>query len=157
MIGCVVPGCENPARYPSNSLCDMHYVRKRRGSDMLAPKREPQGISKAEAAHRYNQRHPERVNERTRKYNAANPDRVRRWWMKARYGLTPQEYAVLQEEQDGLCALCYEASATQVDHNHETGQIRGLLCKNCNTALGKFRDDPERLRVAVDYLEGVER
>lgn len=78
------------------------------------------------------------------------------------YGITAAEYVALDAAQDGLCAICaqpetmtYRGTVKQlsVDHDHETGKVRGLLCAACNFALGKFRDDPALLRSAADYLE----
>lgn len=57
-------------------------------------------------------------------------------------------------EQDGLCAVCYEKPATSVDHDHKTGQVRGLLCRNCNTGLGMFGDNPELMLAASAYIKG---
>ncbi len=56
------------------------------------------------------------------------------------------------EEQGGLCALCYENPAVQVDHCHKTGAVRGILCLNCNAALGALGDDPEVVHRAIAYL-----
>lgn len=55
--------------------------------------------------------------------------------------------------QGGLCAVCQEALAVHVDHDHATGAVRDLLCFNCNGGLGQFRDDPELLRAAAAYVE----
>jgi hypothetical protein len=78
----------------------------------------------------------------------------------ARYGMTNDELAVLLTKQDGLCALCrrpergfFRGQPLMVDHCHATGRVRGLLCGDCNTAIGRFGDDPARLRAAADYLE----
>ena len=57
------------------------------------------------------------------------------------------------EAQGGLCAICEEAPADHVDHDHETGAVRALLCFNCNGGLGQFRDDATVLRAAADYVE----
>jgi hypothetical protein len=74
----------------------------------------------------------------------------------ARYGLTHPGYDILVEEQDGSCAIC-GASATecvlQVDHDHETDEVRGLLCGACNRAIGLLRDDLAIVRRAAKYLE----
>jgi hypothetical protein len=56
-------------------------------------------------------------------------------------------------DQGGLCGLCRAAPAVHVDHDHETGAARDLLCFNCNGGLGQFRDDPALLRAAARYVE----
>ncbi|WP_406145619.1 endonuclease VII domain-containing protein [Streptomyces anulatus] len=71
------------------------------------------------------------------------------------YGMTMEEYQARFEAQGGRCAVCREESAQRlhVDHSHQTGAIRELLCEWCNHAIGKARDDPARLRAMADYLE----
>lgn len=73
------------------------------------------------------------------------------------YGLTKQELDTLLAQHD-VCAICQAANWTrkgpQVDHDHVTGQVRGILCSNCNQGLGRFRDDPALLRAAIRYLAG---
>ena len=62
----------------------------------------------------------------------------------------------LARSQGNSCAICGakpKGRRLAVDHDHKTGKIRGLLCMPCNTALGKFRDDPKLLRKAIKYLE----
>lgn len=79
-----------------------------------------------------------------------------------RYGLTPEQARSLYAKQGGLCAICHgPCTKTRlgrlcVDHDHLTGQVRGLLCIDCNAALGKFKDDPSLLRRAAEYLERKE-
>lgn len=77
------------------------------------------------------------------------------------YGIPVQEYLSLLEAQRGVCAICGNPETKihkglpvllSVDHNHETGKVRGLLCFGCNRGLGSFRDDRDLLRKAVDYL-----
>ncbi|TGA93187.1 hypothetical protein E2651_35965 [Streptomyces sp. MZ04] len=58
------------------------------------------------------------------------------------------------DSQMGICVICLNAPAVHVDHCHETGRVRGVLCFNCNSAIGKLGDDPDTLRRAVTYLEG---
>jgi DNA-binding sugar fermentation-stimulating protein len=72
------------------------------------------------------------------------------------YGLTLADFACLLDEQDYLCAVCKEPGNLVVDHCHETGQVRGLLCHGCNVGLGYFVDSPTRLRQAAEYLENNE-
>jgi hypothetical protein len=72
------------------------------------------------------------------------------------YGLTHDQYLALLEAQDGTCAICGNDSqqrALAVDHDHETGAIRGLLCDRCNPMLGYARDNTEVLQAAIEYLK----
>jgi hypothetical protein len=69
-----------------------------------------------------------------------------------RYGLSKEAYSALLDKQDGKCAICREEIALHVDHDHATGDVRGLLCRACNNGIGNFADDPARLQAAIDYL-----
>lgn len=80
----------------------------------------------------------------------------RRSVLRSKYGLTLEEYHALVEKQGSACAICGssgDARALHVDHHHGTGEIRGLLCNNCNRCLGLMRDDVVVLRSAIAYLE----
>jgi hypothetical protein len=77
----------------------------------------------------------------------------RTYHLKRRYGITAADADALLAAQGGVCAVCKEAPADHVDHDHETGAVRALLCFNCNGGLGQFRDDPATLRAAADYVE----
>lgn len=74
-----------------------------------------------------------------------------------RYGITIDEYDTLHEQQDGVCAICNQpppdGQRLVVDHCHDTGRIRGLLCSRCNTAIGFLGDDPCLVATAASYLE----
>lgn len=77
-----------------------------------------------------------------------------------KHGLTPAAYDALVERQGGGCAVCGALNLRNgriwdlcVDHDHETGEVRGLLCHRCNTALGQADDDATTLRAMADYLE----
>lgn len=78
---------------------------------------------------------------------------ARKYHLWRRYGLTLHDVAALLDEQHGGCAICGVPGPEHVDHCHATGRVRGLLCFGCNGGLGQFRDDPDRLRSAIDYLE----
>jgi hypothetical protein len=69
-----------------------------------------------------------------------------------RYGITAEEADAMFERQGGLCAICRAAPAKHVDHDHATGAVRALLCFNCNGGLGQFKDDPDLLKAAADYV-----
>lgn len=74
--------------------------------------------------------------------------------VKKQYGMTLDEYAAFIKARDGRCEICCErADPPQLDHDHTTGKVRGLLCRRCNVSLGNFRDDPRILYAAVRYLE----
>ncbi len=87
--------------------------------------------------------------QRRKKRYAANSRRTR-------YGITAIEVENLKVRQRGLCAICADelgpGRETHVDHDHETGEVRGLLCANCNKGLGSFRDNREHLLKAIFYL-----
>lgn len=85
-------------------------------------------------------------------------------YLKRTYGITIEEYLDIAEAQNFTCAICHQdnfamkgchSGALVVDHDHESGEVRGLLCHNCNRALGLLHDDPKRLRNCLSYLEGV--
>jgi hypothetical protein len=79
----------------------------------------------------------------------------------AAYGISPEEYREMIEDHGNRCAVCtakaggWRANGGRlvVDHDHETGAIRGLLCPSCNRGLGQFEDDPARLISASRYIE----
>jgi hypothetical protein len=103
---------------------------------------------------------PGRTSANRRKFNLAN-----------NYGLTVDEYNAMLRRQGGVCAICGKSEPAEhgrtgkqfrlaVDHCHETGAVRGLLCQKCNRAVGLLGDDPILLRKAISYLlrtrEGAE-
>jgi hypothetical protein len=73
--------------------------------------------------------------------------------LKERYGVTAEQVEAMIAEQGGVCAICLDRPAEHVDHDHETGEVRGVLCFTCNVGLGNFRDRPDLLDRAVHYLE----
>ena len=77
--------------------------------------------------------------------------------IKKKYGIDSVSYYKLLEEQNGVCAICFSTCVLNeklsVDHCHDTGKVRGLLCNNCNTGLGKFKDNIKLLESSVLYLK----
>ena len=105
-----------------------------------------------------------RSRERNAKSRRANPkqyaETFRAWALQKKYGMTKEQYAVMLAEQNGCCKICRRHhSETKrglvVDHDHETGKIRGLLCDGCNRGVGMLQDKPELLRRAADYLDAA--
>ena len=78
---------------------------------------------------------------------------ARKYHLWRRYGLTLEAVDRLLQDQSGLCAICGVADPEHVDHCHQTGRVRGLLCFNCNGGLGQFKDDADMLRAAATYLD----
>ena len=83
----------------------------------------------------------------------------REWRMKRRYGITPEQYDALVIGQNGRCAVCGKpedaARRLCIDHCHETGVVRGLLCDSCNRGLAQFKDKPEIMQAGIDYLRAA--
>ena len=108
-----------------------------------------------EKVHRAYLADPEGKKAATNAYRQANPERVRRWHLKANYGITPEDHALILADQGGGCAICktpLDLTTGHVDHDHETEGIRGILCGPCNRGIGHLGDDADRVRSAADYL-----
>lgn len=74
------------------------------------------------------------------------------------YGLQPGEYQMMLDRQDGGCAICGKKPVTMrlaVDHDHQTGRVRGLLCLRCNRALGLWESDPQKMRNLIKYVRDI--
>jgi len=94
-----------------------------------------------------------------------NPNRIKAYRNKdswtltkrcARRGITPEQLIDAYARQEECCAICKQEiklSDSAIDHNHNTGEFRGVLCKQCNRALGMFKDSPTVLKNAIEYLE----
>lgn len=101
-----------------------------------------------------------------RERHQTNPDRRRAQGLEERYKITIDDYDRMLAAQKGVCAICNKPNAQidnrtgknrrlHVDHDHETGEVRGLLCGLCNVALGLIEMDPERLLGLIKYLEDL--
>jgi hypothetical protein len=74
--------------------------------------------------------------------------------LKRSYGITEAQRDEMIAAQSGVCVICQSAPAEHVDHDHQTGKVRGVLCFSCNAALGQFKDRPDVIRRAAAYVEG---
>ena len=107
---------------------------------------------------------------RVRDWQVANPERVRatmdrfvaagkrtlsnrKSHLKRKYGLTLEGFDELLASQGDGCAICGKPDPDNVDHDHETGRVRGILCWNCNIAIGQLEDDADRARAVAEYLD----
>lgn len=133
--------------------CDSNYQKRKR-------KRRPKAVSKMRKAY-YKKTREHQL--QLRKDNYANNEEVRLKKkdkdLRKTYGITLDDYYALAEKQEHACALCFSTETNKrtnffdVDHCHETGKVRGLLCTNCNQGLGKFKDDASLLERAIAYLK----
>lgn len=94
---------------------------------------------------------------------AKRPERTRGYNLKVRFDMSIDDYNHLFLKQRGLCAICSNPEVNKdkkgnikwlaVDHNHSTGEIRGLLCSSCNTGIGLLGDSTEIMKKAIKYLK----
>lgn len=97
--------------------------------------------------------------EKRKAYYDANKERFAERGRTYRYGMTSEQYRELDRRQEGRCAICKTPFAgigkkhRHVDHDHATGQVRGLLCGSCNQGIGYFKENVEALRAAIAYLQ----
>lgn len=125
------------------------------GADSLS-KEEQKKIRDRARGKAYRDAHPELIKQRSRK-------KSREYTLRTKFDLTPAQYEAILRKQNGACALCgfvpsgldtfRKGKALAVDHDHITGQVRGLLCDLCNRGIGQLHDDPELLRKAALYIE----
>lgn len=122
--------------------------------------RENIGQQRAEALTRYYANRP-RAAENNRRWRKANKDGLsakdRDRHLQANYGISATVYDEMLAVQGSCCAMCGKKAEDEqrslcVDHDHKTGEVRGLLCSACNTGLGKLNDDPHLLDVGAAYL-----
>ena len=83
--------------------------------------------------------------------------RDRKCFLKHKYGITVEQYDALVHLQSGCCAICFrdcrdDHSGLVVDHNHDTGAVRALLCSGCNTGIGCLKESTEIMISAMKYL-----
>lgn len=177
---CSVEGCGRP--HHSRGYCGTHYQSRRLRGELPVSEKTPRGIADGVTEktcakcrrvlpltefHRsslrldglglyckpcmraYNRDYVKRNPE-------ANAARARKSRIKRYYGITWEQRDGMVADQGGRCAICRNPFAsskdTHVDHCHATGTVRAILCYNCNSGLGNFKDDPIRLKAAIEYL-----
>jgi hypothetical protein len=138
-VACSIKGCDRAIR--TKGMCASHYTQQ------------------------WNQQNRDQYNANWRKHYARNTEARRRHSrdLKKLYDITESEYDVMLGGQGGVCAICHKQEDAishidgkpkrlAVDHDHTTGKVRALLCSTCNNGLGCFKDNPELLIVAEQYL-----
>lgn len=147
------------------------------GTDAIKPRKDRPGewwcltCTKAASA-KWRSRNSEKALEgqrrRTARWLAKNPHKRMGYVTKFLYGITLDELHTMFENQEGLCAVCSKMmclcvgrdrkkcrTRACVDHDHDTGEVRGLLCHGCNVAIGYANNSPTVLRNAAGYLEAT--
>lgn len=103
---------------------------------------------------------PEHRAQHRKRYHTQK-DQYRDDTYKRKYGITLEEYNKMLADQKNVCAICGLFCTTKrnlaVDHDHDTGEVRGLLCSNCNRGLGHFQDKVNNLEKAIEYLKKYEK
>jgi hypothetical protein len=110
---------------------------------------------------KYNRRHSECklcTGERVKTRHKENPERTKNNDLKRLYGITLNEHTQMYEEQNGVCAVCEKPGDGKwkklcVDHDHKTGKVRQLLCRNCNMILGQVDDNINHMEKLTAYLK----
>lgn len=104
------------------------------------------------------------MREYQRRLRVANPDYFLERDLRKSFGITVADYHAMHDRQGGVCAICRQPETMRInkrvcrlaiDHCHDTGKVRGLLCSKCNQGIGCFYHDASRLLAAVEYLKGT--
>jgi hypothetical protein len=139
---CSVPECGK--KYLAKDLCTNHYaLMKRNGSPEKQIRKWQIGCAIADCEEKY----------------AGNGYCMRHYEMQRKYNLAPEDYEKILQKQNNVCAICNNpavngnSKSLAVDHDHATGNVRGLLCSNCNRGIGLLGDNIEILKSAITYLE----
>jgi len=175
MDNCSVEGCDN--KVFENGLCSKHYNRQRRHGSTAKPLKRRERLIKEGKSYcpkcdkiktigeflkdthtKYGISiycaicHKEKA--KARYYR--NPDYYKDADLRKKFGISLEQYRELERKQDYKCAVCHKEPGSKklaVDHNHKTGENRGLLCGRCNLGLGWFEDSIELLEMAIQYLK----
>ncbi len=155
--------CANPEKAAA-----AHARYQNAHKDYLDERRRAWGIENRERKRslekRWLQENRDRANavERKRRERKRNEDpqavalQRKKWRLRSMYGMSIGDYDLLLKAQDYACAICFDPAEKpfdfHVDHDHDTGKVRGLLCKRCNPMLGLARDSQGVLAGAIEYL-----
>lgn len=103
-----------------------------------------------------------KIREKNKIYREKNYDKCKQASLKFHYGATLEEFKLLYKKSKGMCKICGSVGGNtkhtclHIDHNHKTNKIRGLLCPNCNRAIGLFKENPNLLSKAIEYLKKID-
>ncbi len=142
------------------NLANQEYRESKKGRGAKRKYREENKDMIAAQQKRYREKNQKRISQLQKKYNRSEHGRrkQRKAPLRALYGLSIEQHERMYLGQEGQCAVCGEAvpySKINTDHDHKTGEVRGLLCYKCNLGLGFFGDTYEGVMRAADYLRGT--
>ena len=102
-----------------------------------------------------------KIKEQRATYRASHKEELKEksvgYQLKYNYGITSEEKKAMEEIQGGRCSICHLVFPLCIDHNHKTGEVRGLLCRQCNIGIGLLQDNPEILLEAYKYLTTIKQ
>ncbi len=135
---------------------DERYRRTQKGK--ATRKRYEQSEKGKTVIRQYQQSEECKATARQRRQSEKGKLYLRNYQLIQQYGITVDDFDRMFTEQEGRCAICgkHQSECPQslaVDHDHETKEVRGLLCNQCNAGIGLMQDDPELLRKAIAHLE----
>lgn len=112
-------------------------------------------LTSKEKNKRYYASHRESELARNREYRQSKKKKINARVRLHRHDMTQEEHDALLTKQKNRCAICRKKfrKTPHIDHSHKTGRNRGLLCDDCNLGLGRFNDDPEILKNAIEYIK----
>lgn len=162
-----IPSCHPEELYFGKGFCEKCYNRKKYNGEIPGVKMAKCHPGKANRSNGlcqycYNkkiQSSPDQKKKKRayqRRYYRNNKDNQTDYFLKRKYGVSLSQYKELLEEQGGVCAICKRVNHTKnklaVDHNHKTGNYRGLLCSKCNTALGQLDENIDYMLAMIGYI-----
>ncbi len=143
---------ENDRKYFQKNKAKILEKRRRKKKDN--PEWATRQAVKARAASlAWYRAHKDEVAEKRRTRSEEDRRKNKDNFLKTKYGITLQQWERMFSDQDGKCMICKKRKKLCVDHDHETGEVRALLCRWCNTMLGDSGDNPEILMLGALYIE----
>lgn len=143
------------ARYAANreKMLEQKSAYRARNRDAVNARQRAFYAANREKLKEYYMAHREANRERNREYARADRYKKRARNLRNNYGLSPEEYEDMYLALGGHCQICdAHKDILVVDHDHDTGEVRGLLCHKCNASIGMLRDSLELLTRAADYV-----
>lgn len=176
MLTCKAPNCHSSIK--ANGYCSAHYFRLRRSGSLELSKNKRENLALEGKSFCPRCKNDKLFSEFNKDIHTANgyaiycqscnsekgkqryvkyKPKYQNYRLLKKFGVSIEEYETMLKKQDGGCAICSEKYVEgdilfAVDHCHNTGQVRGILCSSCNLGLGHFKDSQTNLSLAIEYL-----